>query len=66
MSAIFTPYQYKFETLAQISVFVITSLSSLRRFPMISEDHRKFAEEIETFLEVLRIFSEMLEGIADT
>ena len=33
---------------------------------MISEGHRKFAEEFETFLEVSRIFSEMLEGIADT
>ena len=33
---------------------------------MISEDHRKFAEEFETLLEVFRIFSELLEGIADT
>ena len=33
---------------------------------MIPEDHRKFAEEFETFLEVFRMFSEMLEGITDT
>ena len=57
------PYQYKFETLAQISVFVIISVIFFKK---ISEGHRKFAEEFETFLEVSRIFSEMLEGIADT
>ena len=34
-----------------------------RRFPKINEDHPKLAEDFRTFLDVLRRFSEMFEGI---
>ena len=63
MSVIFVSYQYKFWTLVQISIFVLTSIIF---FTKISHDFPRARVDDLTFLEVLRIFLEMLEGIADT
>ena len=63
MSVTFVSYQYKFWTPVQISIFVLTSIIF---FTKISHDFPRARVDDLTFLEVLRIFLEMLEGIADT